>query len=103
MYIASAPTLTQGSPAARTIALAKILDCWRANANGVGCAFGGVIGSERWRTEWYNMYIAPNGALHMDGHAPLTSLEAPPATMPMPKSGLSSGRNMYVFLMERGM
>ena len=64
-YIAFAPTLAQGSPASRTIALAETLERWRADANageGVGCAFSGVIGGKRWRAEWYDVYAAPNGA-----------------------------------------
>src|SRR5712691_5953580 len=52
-YIAFAPVLGSGSPAARTHALAETLDRWRANANkggGGGGAFAEVIGGSRWRS-----------------------------------------------------
>jgi len=108
-YIAFAPTLAQGSHAARTTALAETLDRWRANANageGVGCAFAGVIGGKRWRAEWYDVYVAPNGAPRTDGRDPLTLLEASsPATATVtattPESGSSLGRGGYAFSMER--
>jgi len=98
-YIAFAPTLAQGPPAARTIALTETLDRWRADANageGVGCAFAGVMAGKRWRGEWYDVYVAPNGALRTDGRDPLTLPEVAPA----PESVLSSGSG-YAFSMER--
>ena len=104
-YIAFAPTLARGSPAARTIALAETLDRWRADANadadageGDGGTFAGVIGGNRWRAEWYDVYVAPNGALRTDGRAPLTLLEVAPATTP---AGSESQRSGYAFSMER--
>ena len=108
-YIAFAPALAQGSPAARTTALAETLDRWRADANageGVGCAFAGVIGGKRWRAEWYDVYGVPNGALRTDGRDPLTLLEVSSpatatATATTPESVLSSGRTGYAFSMER--
>ena len=101
-YIAFAPTLAQGPPAARTIALVETLDRWRADANageGVGRAFADVIGGKGWRSEWYDVYAAPDGALRMDGRDPLTLLEVAGATSP--ESALSWGRCGYVFSMER--
>ena len=106
-YIAFAPTLAHGSPAARTNALAETLDRWRADANanadddageGVGRAFAGVIGGKRWRAEWCDVYVAPNSALRTDGSDPLTLPKAGPATTP---AGLESGRSGYAFSMER--
>ena len=103
-YIAFARTLAQGSPAARTTALAETLDRWRADANageGIGCAFAGVIGGKRWRAEWYDVYVVPNGALRTDRRDPLTFLEVSPATATTPESGFPSGRSGYAFSMER--
>jgi hypothetical protein len=94
-YIAFAPPLARGTPAARTLALAETLERWRAAANGgesssePAAAFYGVIGGSRWRTEWYDVYAAPGGALRMDGRDPFTVLEAP------------QGASGYVFSMER--
>jgi hypothetical protein len=102
-YIAFAPTLAQGSPAARTTALAETLNRWRADANdgeGVGCTFSGVIGGNRWRAEWYDVYAAPNGALRTDGRDPLTLPELAPAAATTPESGLSP-ESGYAFSMER--
>jgi hypothetical protein len=99
-YIAFAPVLASGSPAARTHALAETLERWRANANkgdGDG-AFAEVIGGSRWRSEWYDVYLAPGGALRTDGHDPLTLVEAP-TTSGGPE--LESGYGAYVFSMER--
>ncbi|KAF8273598.1 NUDIX hydrolase domain-like protein [Lactarius quietus] len=95
-YIAFAPPLAHGTPAARTRALAETLERWRASANGgdesssePATAFAGVIGGSRWRAEWYDVYAAPGGALRTDGRDPCTVLEAP------------RGASGYVFSMER--
>jgi hypothetical protein len=103
-YIAFAPTLAHGPPAARTIALAETLERWRADANAnttgegaaaAAAAFAGVIGGARWRAEWYDVYVAPDGALRADGRDPLTLLEATPTPeIAAPGSG-------YAFSMER--
>lgn len=91
-YIAFAPPLARGTPAARSLALAETLERWRAVANGVGDmsepanAFDGVIGGSRWRAEWYDVYASPGGALRTDGRDPRTVLE---------------GTSGYVFSMER--
>ena len=99
-YIAFAPALASASPAARTRALAETLERWRADANkgdrdrdsdGNG-AFADVIGGSRWRAEWYDVYLAPGGALRTDGRDPLTLLSES-------ASGHSGGG--YVFSMER--
>jgi hypothetical protein len=103
-YIAFAPVLASGSPAARTRALAETLERWRANANkgdgdsaGAG-AFAEVIGGSRWRSEWYDVYLAPGGALRTDdGRDPLTLVEVPTTS----DSESSSGFGAYVFSMER--
>ena len=101
-YIAFAPALAVGSPAARTLALAETLERWRAEANkgeDGGGAFASVIGGSRWRSEWYDVYRAPGGAVRADGrdpHAVLQVEEAPP----LPGGFVSSG-NEYVFSMER--
>lgn len=115
-YIAFAPVLASGSPAARTQALAETLERWRANANkGDGYhAFAEVIGGSRWRSEWYDVYLAPGGALRTDGRDPLTLVEVPttydPASGPVsgsmsvsvPESESSDcGGGVYVFSMER--
>ncbi|KAI0279549.1 NUDIX hydrolase domain-like protein [Russula aff. rugulosa BPL654] len=76
-YIAFAPVLASGSPAARTHALAETLDRWRANANKGSGAFAEVIGGSCWRSEWYDVYLAPGGALRTDGRDPLTLVEVP--------------------------
>ena len=95
-YIAFAPVLASGSPAARTHALAETLERWRANANkgdGDG-AFAEVIGGSRWRSEWYDVYLAPGGALRADdGRDPLTLVGAPTTS--------DSGYGAYAFSMER--
>ncbi|KAN0136962.1 NUDIX hydrolase domain-like protein [Lactarius tabidus] len=96
-YIAFAPALARGTPAARTLALAETLERWRAAANdnesssepASGSAFAGVIGGSRWRAEWYDVYASPGGALRTDGRDPRTVLE-----VPQDASG-------YVFSMER--
>jgi hypothetical protein len=96
-YIAFAPPLARGTPAARTLALAETLERWRAAANSdesdpqhaSGSVFAGVIGDSRWRAEWYDVYASPGGALRTDGRDPRTVLEAPRD---------ASG---YVFSMER--
>ncbi|KAH9171905.1 NUDIX hydrolase domain-like protein [Lactarius sanguifluus] len=94
-YIAFAPLLASGTPAARTLALAETLERWRTAANGnqdgnePASAFADAIGGARWRAEWYDVYAAPGGALRMDGRDPRTMLEAPRR---------ASG---YVFSMER--
>jgi hypothetical protein len=96
-YIAFAPALARGTPAARTLALAETLERWRAAANdnesssepASGSAFAGVIGGSRWRAEWYDVYASPGGALRTDGRDPRTVLEAP------------QGASGYVFSMER--
>ena len=91
-YIAFAPVLASGSPAARTHAVAETLERWRANANkgnGDG-VFAEVIGGSRWRSEWYDVYLAPGGALRTDGREPLTLVEIP-----------ASDSGAYVFSMER--
>ncbi|KAI9438326.1 NUDIX hydrolase domain-like protein [Lactarius indigo] len=94
-YIAFAPLLASGTPAARTLALAETLERWRAAANGSqdsdepASAFAGAIGGTRWRTEWYDVYAVPGGALRTDGRDPRTVLETPRD---------ASG---YVFSMER--
>ena len=104
-YIAFAPGLASASPAARTHALAETLERWRANANkgdGDG-AFAEVIGGSRWRSEWYDVYLAPGGALRTDGRDPLTLVEMPTsdsASGPHSDSE-SSGYGAYVFSMER--
>ena len=107
-YIAFAPALASASPAARTRALAETLERWRADANkgdrdrdsdGNG-AFADVIGGSRWRAEWYDVYLAPGGALRTDGRDPLTLLEVPSGnTSESATSGHSGGG--YVFSMER--
>lgn len=104
-YIAFAPALASGSPASRTHALAETLDRWRANANKGDGAFAEVIGGSRWRSEWYDVYLGPGGALRTDGRDPLTLVEVPPtssdsASEPMSVSE-SSGYGAYVFSMER--
>jgi len=112
-YIAFAPVLASGSPAARTHALAETLERWRANANkgdgdGAG-AFAEVIGGSRWRSEWYDVYLAPGGALRTDGRDPLTlvDVEVPPtsdfaSSVPESESESSgSAYGAYVFSMER--
>jgi hypothetical protein len=101
-YIAFAPVLASGSPASRTHALAETLDRWRANANKGDGAFAEVIGGSRWRSEWYDVYLAPGGALRTDGRDPLTLVELPTSSdsAPGPVSG-SSGYSSYVFSMER--
>lgn len=124
-YIAFAPPLASGSPAARTQALAETLERWRANANkgdgddtGAG-AFAEVIGGSRWRSEWYDVYLAPGGALRTDGRDPLTLVDVPttydPASGPVslsvsvsgslslsvPESSDDGGGSVYVFSMER--
>jgi hypothetical protein len=99
-YIAFAPILASGSPAARTHALAETLERWRANANkGDGDdagTFAEVIGGSRWRSEWYDVYLAPGGALRTDSRDPLTLVEVPTR----PESS-GSGYDAYVFSMER--
>jgi hypothetical protein len=113
-YIAFAPVLASGSPAARTQALAETLERWRANANRGGGdraragAFTEVIGGSRWRSEWYDVYLAPGGALRTDGRDPLTLVEVPttydPASGPVPESESGSsdcGGGVYAFSMER--
>ncbi|KAN0109057.1 NUDIX hydrolase domain-like protein [Russula decolorans] len=107
-YIAFAPLLASGSPAARTHALAETLERWRANANkgdgdGAG-AFAEVIGGSRWRSEWYDVYLAPGGALRTDdGRDPLTLVEVPTTSDSAsgPESESSSGYGAYAFSMER--
>ena len=104
-YIAFAPALASGSPAARTHALAETLDRWRANANkgnGGDGAFAEVIGGSCWRSEWYDVYLAPGGALRTDGRDPLTLVEVPTSddSTSGPASE-SSGYGAYVFSMER--
>jgi hypothetical protein len=105
-YIAFAPVLASGSPAARTHALAETLERWRANANkgdgdGAG-TFAEVIGGSRWRSEWYDVYLAPGGALRTDGRDPLTLVEVPTSDSASgPVSVSSSGYGVYVFSMER--
>jgi hypothetical protein len=98
-YIAFAPALASASPAARTRAFAETLERWRADANkgdGDGnSAFADVIGGSRWRAEWYDVYLAPGGALRTDGRDPLTLLEVPSSTS---ESSYGGG---YVFSMER--
>ncbi|KAI0252750.1 NUDIX hydrolase domain-like protein [Lactifluus subvellereus] len=90
-YIAFAPSLAHGCPAARTRALAETLERWRAAANDGASVFSGVIGGKRWRSEWYDVYRVPGGApLRADGRDPLAVLEE----VPPPGSG-------YVFSMER--
>ena len=99
-YIAFAPVLASGSPAARTLALAETLERWRADANkgdGDG-AFAEVIGGSRWRSEWYDVSLSPGGALRTDGRDPLTLVELP-TSAPGPESDSESG--YYVFSMER--
>jgi hypothetical protein len=98
-YVAFAPPMAHGTPAARTRALAETLERWRAAANGGGdddgvegaSVFSGVIGGTRWRAEWYDVYLVPGGALRTDGRDPLTVREVLPSD---PGSG-------YVFSMER--
>ena len=95
-YIAFAPSLAHGTPAARTRALASTLERWRAAANrddGSASVFSSVIGGSRWRSEWYDVYRVPGGGapLRADGRDPLTVLEVPPG-------GPGAG---YVFSMER--
>jgi hypothetical protein len=96
-YIAFAPSLAHGTPAARTRALASTLERWRAAANrddGSGASvFSSVIGGSRWRSEWYDVYRVPGGGapLRADGRDPLTVLEVPPG-------GPGAG---YVLSMER--
>jgi hypothetical protein len=106
-YIAFAPVLASGSPAARTHALAETLERWRANADkgdrdGKG-AFAEVIGGSRWRSEWYDVYLAPGGALRTDGRDPLALVEVP--TTSDSAFGLASESSgyggAYVFSMER--
>jgi len=79
LYIAFAAPLAAGPPAARTEALAETLERWRAEANGDGggggSPFRGVIGGSRWRTEWYDVYRIPGGALRADGRDPRTVLD----------------------------
>ena len=107
-YIAFMPALASGSPAARTRALAETLERWRANANkgdGEGGAFGEVIGGSRWRSEWYDVYLVPGGALRIDGRDPLTLVEVPVPTSDSASGSVSesgsSGHGAYVFSMER--
>ena len=106
-YIAFAPVLASGSPAARTHALAETLERWRANANkgdgdGTGAgAFAEVIGSSRWRSEWYDVYIAPGGALRTDGRDPLTLTLVEVPISDSASEPESSAYGAYVFSMER--
>jgi hypothetical protein len=103
-YIALAPALAQGSPAARTFALVETLNRWRADANageGVGRAFADVIVDKRWRGEWYDVHVASSSVLRADRRDPLTLLDIAPATATTPESGLSSRRSGYAFSMER--
>ena len=87
--IAFATALANGTPAARTQALAETLERWRAAANGESAGvFSGVIGGTRWRAEWYDVYLAPGGALRVDGRDPLSVLEM-------------SHESGYIFSMER--
>jgi hypothetical protein len=105
-YIAFSPALASASPAARTRALAETLERWRADANkgdgdGDG-AFAEVIGGSRWRSEWYDVYLAPGGALRTDGRDPLTLLEVPTTTSASSSSSsYGGGSGGYVFSMER--
>ncbi|KAI9461401.1 3-dehydroquinate synthase-domain-containing protein [Russula earlei] len=87
-YIAFVPALALGSPAARTLALAEMLERWRAEANGKGGSFAGVIGGSRWRAEWYDVYRAPGGELRTDGRDPHSHQEAGrAAALPPPVIG----------------
>ncbi|KAI9507633.1 hypothetical protein F5148DRAFT_1149634 [Russula earlei] len=87
-YNAFVPALALGSPAARTLALAETLERWRAEANGKGGSFAGVIGGSRWRAEWYDVYRAPGGELRTDGRDPHSHQEAGRATaLPPPVIG----------------
>jgi hypothetical protein len=89
-YITFAPALANGTPAARTQALAETLERWRAAANGESAdIFSCVIGGTRWRAEWFDVFLAPGGALHVDGCDPLSVLE------------MSHDESGYVFSMER--
>jgi hypothetical protein len=88
-YIAFAPALANGTPAARTQALAETLERWRAAANGESDILSSVIGGTRWRAEWYDVYLAPGGALRVDGRDPLSVLK------------MSHDESGYVFSMER--
>jgi hypothetical protein len=105
-YIAFVPVLASGSSAARTHALAETLERWRANANkgdeDSAGAFAEVIGGSRWRSEWYDVYLAPGGALRTDGRDPLTLVEVPTTSdsASAPESE-SSDCGAYVFSMER--
>jgi hypothetical protein len=95
-YIAFAPALARGSPAARTIVLAETLERWRADANAgegedAAGAFAGVIGGTRWRAEFYDVYAVPGSALRVDNRDPLTLRDES-------TSWQGSG---YVFSMER--
>jgi hypothetical protein len=100
-YIAFSPALASGSPASRTHALAETLDRWRANANKGDGAFAEVIGGSRWRSEWYDVYLAPGGALRTDGLDPLTLLEVPTSDSASGPVSESPGYGAYVFSMER--
>jgi hypothetical protein len=100
-YIAFAPVLASGSPAARTQALAETLERWRASANKGDGAFAEVIGGSRWRSEWYDVYVAPGGALRTDGRDPLTLIEVPTSDSASGPVSESSGYGTYVFSMER--
>jgi hypothetical protein len=89
-YIAFTPALANGTPAARTQVLAETLERWRAAANGeTAGVFSGVIGGTQWRAELYDVYLAPGGALRVDGRDPLSVLE------------MSHDESGYVFSMER--
>ena len=101
-YVAFAPALASASPAARTRALAETLERWRTDANkgdglGNGAFAAEVIGGSRWRSEWYDVYRAPGGALRTDGRDPLTLLEVHPES----ESESGYGGGGYVFSMER--
>jgi hypothetical protein len=100
-YIAFAPALADGPPAARTRALAETLERWRADANrgGGGGAFAGVLGGKRWRDEFWDVYRVPGGTLRADGRDPLTVLEAPGGGEPGGKS--ADGPGGYVLSVER--
>ncbi len=109
-YIAFSPALASGSPGARTLALAETLERWRADANkgGGDGAFAEMIGGSRWRSEWYDVYLSPGGALRTDGRDPLTLVEVATSTSTSAsgpesnaESSSESGYGAYVFSMER--
>jgi hypothetical protein len=55
--------------------------------------FTEVIGGSRWRSEWYDVYFAPGGALCTDVCDPLTLVEVrqvPTVALPTSSDSLSS-------------